>query len=221
MLVGATGLIGREVIAHGASLPDIALLGLARSEMEMPPGARFELLLADPENWRDAVAAIKPQVVICALGTTRRKAGSNEAFRKVDHDLVLTVARAAKDHGADHFIHISSVGADAASRSFYLRTKGATEQALHKLRFRRLDVLRPGLLRGARQSDFRVGERLALALSPLTDLLLWGKWTRYRSVAAGDVARAVLQAVRERAGGAFAYQNDGIGRLRARFERGQ
>lgn len=221
MLVGATGLVGREVIVQAAGLPDIALLGLARSEMEMPPGARFELLLADPDNWDDAVAAIRPEAVICALGTTRRKAGSNEAMRKVDHDLVLKVAQAAKDQGADHFIQISSVGADPASRSYYLRTKGETENALQKLRFRRLDVLRPGLLRGARQGDFRLGERMAAALSPLTDALLWGSWTRYRSIAAADVARAVLQATRERAGGAFAYQNDGIRRLCARFERGR
>ncbi len=221
MLVGATGLIGREVITRAANLPDIALLGLARSEMDMPAGARFELLLADPADWDQAVTTIKPEAVICALGTTRRKAGSNEALRKVDHDLVLQVAQAARQQGAEHFVHVSSVGADMASRNPYLRTKGETERDLQKMRFRRLDVLRPGLLRGERKGDFRPGESIAALLSPLTDLALWGSWTRFRSISAGDVAVALLQATLERPGGAFAYQNEGIHRLRAQFERGR
>ena len=217
MLVGASGLIGDEVVRQAAGLADVALLGLGRSEMQMPPGARFELLLADPANWDTAIATIRPDAVICALGTTRRKAGGNEAFYKVDHDLVLKVARAARDAGAEHFVHISSVGADMASRNFYLRTKGEVEVALQKLRFRRLDILRPGLLRGQRAGEFRLGERIAMALSPLTDLLLWGSWTRYRSIAASDVAAAALQAAREKPGGAFVYQHDGILRLKRRF----
>ena len=221
MLVGATGLIGREVIARASRMPDIALVGLGRNEMEMPPGARFELLLADPANWDEAVATINPEVVICALGTTRRKAGSGDAFRKVDHDLVLKVAQAAKEAGADHFIHVSAIGADMASRNLYLRTKGETEHALQRLHFRRLDVMRPGLLRGARQGDFRLGERIAALLSPLTDLLLWGGWKRFRSIAASDVATACLQAAREKPGGAFVFQHVGIHRLLRRFEKGR
>ena len=221
MLVGATGVIGREVVIAASGLPDIALVGLARSEMEMPRGARFELLLADPAEWEQAVATIRPEVVICALGTTRKKAGGNEAFRKIDHFLVMQVARAAQEAGADHFVHVSSVGADIASRSCYLRTKGETERDLQKLRFRRLDVVRPGLLKGQRSGDFRLGERIAALISPLTDLLLWGKWKAYRSILASDVAAALLQAAREKPGGAFAFQHEGIHRLKRKFEQGR
>lgn len=220
MLIGATGLVGGEVVRQAASLASVTLLGLARSEMQMPAGARFELLLADPANWDEAVATIRPDAVICALGTTRRKAGGNDAFYEVDHDLVLQVARAARDAGAEHFVHVSSVGADRASRNFYLRTKGEVETALQKLRFRRLDILRPGLLRGQRTGDVRLGERLAALISPLTDLLLWGSWTRYRSIAASDVAAALLQAAREKPGGSFVYRYDGIHRLKRRSDRG-
>ena len=219
LLVGATGLIGRSVIEQAPSVPGISLVALARREMRLPRGARMEMLLADPAEWAGAVAAIQPDAVICALGTTRAKAGSEDAFREVDERLVLAVARAAKEAGASHFCAVSSVGADAGSKSFYLRVKGEVEQALQAIKWHRLDILRPGLLRGKRDNDRRAMERLGIAAAPVTNLFLQGGNRKYRAIAAETVATAALQCVREKARGKFVHDNDAIQRAAARLER--
>ena len=95
LLVGATGLIGRTIIERSPDLPGIALQGLARREIPFPPGVRMELVLAESEEWPGIIEQLVPDAVISALGTTHKKAGSQSGFRRVDHDLVLEVARAA------------------------------------------------------------------------------------------------------------------------------
>ncbi|VVT19443.1 NAD-dependent epimerase/dehydratase family protein [Erythrobacter sp. EC-HK427] len=218
LLVGATGLVGRSVIARTPHTPQVALQGLARREMDFPDGVRMELVLADIQDWPEVIASLAPEAVINALGTTRAKAGSEEAFRAVDHDLVMAVAAAAKAAGARSFVHISSVGADTAAKNFYLRTKGEVERELKTLRFNRLDIFRPGLLRGQRQGDVRFLEGLGRMLAPVSDLFLRGNAEKYRSIHAEDVAAAALQATGERAGGQFIHEHSGILRLAGRFQ---
>lgn len=218
LLVGASGLIGTAVKRAALGRADVRLVALARREVPLPPGARMEMLVAPVDGWADAIAAIAPQGVICALGTTWNDAGKDEvAFRAVDERLVLDVARAARAAGADHFAHVSSVGADMASRTFYLRVKGEVEQALGKQGFRRLDILRPGLLRGARQGQRRIAETLGAMASPVADLLLHGQRRKYRSIRDHVVAQAALQCMLEKAGGRFTHEHDALLRLARRF----
>ncbi len=221
LLVGASGLIGREVIRLAVGREDFRLLALSRRELDLPPGARMEVLLADPSGWREAIMAIAPDRVICALGTTRRKEGGDEAaLAAVDRDLVVDVCRHAKEAGAKGFVVVSSVGADRQSRNHYLRTKGEMEQQLMRVGIDRLDVLRPGLLRGERTGDRRPLERLAMLASPLVDLFLHGKRSKYRSISATEVAAAAIQCSRERAKGKFAFHHTGIRRMARRLPRG-
>lgn len=210
-LVGATGLIGMTMIERAIARSDIRICGIARREVDLPFGARLEMIVAPEPGWTEAIASRGGDVMVCALGTTWRKAGKDEkAFRAVDHDLVLTCAKAAKAAWIDHFILVSSVGADAASRTFYLRVKGEVEAALGELGFRRLDILRPGLLRGQRSHDRRLGERSAMALSPLLDLALHGKYRKYRSVKAGTVADAIFALSQQKPAGRFVHEHDAI-----------
>ena len=185
----------------------------------MPQGARMEMLVADPAEWDTAIASVAPDAVICALGTTWRKAGKDEAaFRAVDEGLVLNVARAARAAEVSNFVVVSSVGAGLGSRSFYLRVKGEVEAALRKLKFHRLDILRPGLLRGPRRGDRRLGERIAIWLSPLANLALHGSRRPFRAIDARLVARAALQATKEKARGTFVHDYDAIRRLEQRLD---
>jgi uncharacterized protein YbjT (DUF2867 family) len=198
---------------------DVRLVALTRREAPMPKGARMEMLVADPAEWDRAVVSVAPDAVICALGTTWRKAGKEEAvFRAVDQELVLAVARAAKAVNVSNFVFVSSVGADPASRAFYLRVKAEVEAALRKLGFYRLDILRPGLLRGPRRGDRRLGERLAIWLSPLTNPFLRGANRRFRAIDARRVARAALRAAKEKARGTFVHDNAAILRLERRLD---
>nr|WP_166176100.1 NAD(P)H-binding protein [Altererythrobacter segetis] len=219
LLVGATGLVGRRVMEECVGRSDVRLIALTRREAPMPKGARMDMLVADPAEWERSVAAVAPDAVICALGTTWRKAGGDEtAFRAVDQELVQRVARAAKAAGVSNFLLVSSVGADMASRAFYLRVKAEVETALRKLKFNRLDILRPGLLRGPRGGDRRPGERLAVLLSPLMNLFLHGGRRRLRAIDARIVARAALVGAREKARGTFVHENDAILRLEHRLD---
>jgi uncharacterized protein YbjT (DUF2867 family) len=199
--------------------PSLQVVALSRREAPMPLGGRLEMLVAAPADWPEAVAATAPEAAICALGTTWRQAGrSEEAFRAVDFELVLKLASAAKQAGAENFVLVSAAGADTLARALYLRVKGEIEAAVAKLGFRRLDILRPGLLRGTRGGDRRPLERLGIIASPLTDLLLHGARRRFRSIQAETVAAAALQGAQERAAGRFVHDNEGIRRLARRLE---
>ncbi|MFY7837640.1 MAG: NAD(P)H-binding protein [Novosphingobium sp.] len=214
VLVGATGLIGRVVMAEAVDRPDIHLVAVARREVPLPKGARLEMLLSDTEHWPDAIAAGRPHTVVIALGTTIKAVGGDKvAFRAVDHDLVLECAAAAKAAGARQLIVVSSVGAEFASKNFYLSVKGEVEDKLAKLHFERLDLLRPGLLRGHRDGPARPAERLGMMLSPLVDLLMLGKLRQYRSVRDRDLARVILSLAGAKQRGRFIHHHDEFRRL--------
>ena len=205
LIVGATGLVGRAVVEQvGARKLTI----LARREV-----AGHAALVAPPERWGDIIAAERPAVLISCLGTTIRQAGSQAAFRAVDHDLIMAAARGARAGGTPHMIVVSSVGASANSRNFYLRTKGETEDGLRALGFDRLDIMRPGLLTGEREGPARLGEGFAMVAAPFADLLMHGPLRRYRSISAQTVAKAIVALAAGRGTGTFVHENDAMRRL--------
>lgn len=215
-LVGATGLVGSRLIAAAVGRHDLRLVAVARREVPLPKGARMEVLVADPSGWADAIAATNAKVMVCALGTTWRNAGKDEAaFRAVDHDLVLDCARAAKAAGIPHMILVSSAGASRHSRSRYLRVKAEAEDAVVKVGLKRLDVLRPGLLVG-RRAERRPLERLAMLASPLADRLMLGGAAKYRSIKVDMLVQAIVALAREKAGGRFFHDNDMLKRTARR-----
>lgn len=219
-LVGATGLVGRKVIERASAGDEVRIVGVARREAPLPPGARMEMFVAEPDKWGEVMEAVRPRALICALGTTMKKAGGDQsAFRAVDHDLVLATAEAAKAAGVPNMVLVSAAGADARSRSFYMRVKGETEEALTRVGFKRLDILHPGLLRGERVDDLRFAERAAIIAAPLIDPLLSGKWERFRSIEAELVAEAALGLALRRAGGRFTHDNEAMRRAAREWRR--
>jgi uncharacterized protein YbjT (DUF2867 family) len=129
-------------------------------------------------------------VFVC-LGTTIRAAGSREAFRRVDFDYAVAVARIALRHGAQRLAAITAMGADAGSRIFYNRVKGELEAALAALDYASVTLVRPSLLAGER-AERRLGEQAALTLLRPAGSLIPQRW---RPVPAAAVARAMLEAV--------------------------
>lgn len=215
-LVGATGLIGMSLIRLAVGRSDFRIIGIARREAQLPVGARMEMLVAPPEGWPDAIAAANADVLVSALGTTWSKAGKDEAaFRAVDQDLVLSCAKAAKALGLRQMIAVSSVGADPSARNFYLRVKGEVEQQLGRVGIPRLDILRPGLLRGPRE-ELRPAEKVGMIASPLVDLFLHGQYSKYRSIHADLMAKAIVGLTREKMAGRFVFEHDAILRAASR-----
>lgn len=206
LIIGATGLIGRAVIdAFG----DRSVTIVTRRPVEGLAPHHAERVVP-PDNWPNTIAAEQPAVLICCLGTTIRQAGSQAAFRAVDHDLILAAARGARQGGTPHMIVVSSVGASAKAGNFYLRTKGETEDGLRALGFERLDLIRPGLLLGNRPGPPRLGEGLATIAAPLADALLHGSFRRYRSIHDATVAAAIAKLAGQGGSGVYIHENDAI-----------
>ena len=189
LLVGATGLVGQSVLQQALNDSRVAKV-VAPTRRPLPPHSRLENPVVD----FDARPADAPQWavdgIICTLGTTIKKAGSQPAFRKVDHDYPLAVATLARRHGAVAFALTSSVGADPRSRNFYLRTKGETERALAGCGFPSLTLVRPSFIGGVR-AERRPLEALGLAVF---GGIAWLVPRRYRIVPAERIARALLEA---------------------------
>ena len=150
--------------------------------------------------------------IYCALGTTIKKAGSQSKFREVDFQYPLNLARAAKSTGALQFLLVSSVGANAHTRNFYLRTKGELEQALVDEHFGSLQIFRPSILVGAR-SERRPGERFGIALGRLIAPLMVGSWRKFRPIEASTVARAMVRAALQQTHGVRFHEFDSIRKL--------
>jgi uncharacterized protein YbjT (DUF2867 family) len=188
LILGANGLVGRQVV--DLSLNDSRVTrviaptrrGFMQHQKLLNPVVDLGKGLPDAHWW--AVEG-----VICAIGTTRKTAGSDEAFRAVDFDIPFAVARKTRENGASRFALTSSIGANAASRLLYPRTKGELENALRGLGFPSLTILRPGVL-GGQRGEFRLGERMALAvlgtLHPFLPL-------RFRISPVEVVARTLLE----------------------------
>lgn len=196
VVAGATGLVGREVVQrllagkHYSRVVALARRPLALSE------ARLVLVTADFQRLDQVLApatlGFADIDVFCCLGTTINIAGSEEAFRRVDRDYVVALGQWAAQVGARRMIVVSAVGADDASRALYNRVKGEMEHALAALDLRSLVVVRPSLLSGER-SEFRLGERVALAVAaPLHQLIP----ANLRPISAADVAQAMIDAAR-------------------------
>lgn len=169
LLAGATGLVGREMAALWSGPAPLHLL-VRKSVTPAAPGHRVHVV-----DFSALPPLPRAEWAFCCLGTTIAVAGSQAAFRAVDHDAVLAFARAAVAAGVTHFAVVSALGASPASGNFYNRTKGEMEQALQGVGFRHLVVARPSLLAGDRASlkqAARLGESLALAVArPLAPLI--------------------------------------------------
>jgi uncharacterized protein YbjT (DUF2867 family) len=208
VIAGGSGLIGRQAAHHLATGGyDVHLVSRRPSE---PLHPAIKEHVAPTAEWPTIIADITPTLAISCLGTTIRTAGSQEAFRAVDHDLVLAFAEASRKAGARHFITVSSVGVMPASSSFYLRTKAETEQGLRNIGYDRLDIMRPSLLTGGQRADKRPGEALGILIAPIFDLFMVGPMRKYASTPSDSVARAIAALARSQDDGTFIHQNDSI-----------
>jgi nucleoside-diphosphate-sugar epimerase len=218
LLAGATGLVGNSIMQKCLYDDNVGLIVVPTRRpvhiahpkirnvvMDLVGSESFDPLPALSEAIKKSSAG-KIDVYISALGTTINTAGSREAFIAVDRDLVCRLAEIAKNFGATNAIFISSVGANRQTSNFYLRVKGETEDLLERMKFERVDHLRPGLLLGSR-SEIRRSEALAQKLAFAYNPLLLGPLRRYRAIQADTVAEAAVHLLAAKETGVFVHEN--------------
>lgn len=201
LVAGATGLVGRECLRLMASDPEVEK-ARALVRRPLPPeyrGTRVVECRSDFEQLASHPDWFQADRVICALGTTMRKSGSREAFRHVDFDYPLTIAKLALECGASHFLLVSAMGANPRSPIFYYRVKGELEEAIRALGFPSVTIARPSLLLGER-GEFRTGEAVAKAMA-------WLLPARWRPVHASQVAAALARAAQSPIFGVLILEN--------------
>ncbi len=201
LIAGATGLVGKELLA--LLLQDAAcreVYSLVRKPVAQKH-AKLHNHVVDFAALGTATSEVLhlpaiDEVYIC-LGTTIKVAGSQEAFRAVDFDAVLAVARAGIAQGATKIGVVSAMGASAKSGVFYSRVKGEMEEAISKLGYQSVTIARPSFLAGDREAllqNTRAGEKIALVAMNLFGPLIP---KNYQTVQAADVAAALLRQVRK------------------------
>lgn len=209
IVLGATGLVG------GACLDRLLDEGAYRrvvAPVRRPLGrthAQLEAPVIDFDDIEAHAAHLRGDDLYACLGTTMRKAGSREAFYRVDHTYTVEAARVARREGVKRLLLVSALGADRGSLFYYNRVKGEIEEAVRELGFPELHVFRPSVLVGER-SESRPGERAAVAVMRGLGFVLRGPLRRYRPVAAGDVARAMVQSALAGSPGMHVHESEAL-----------
>ncbi len=191
LIAGATGLVGSallEILTNEIAVQEIIVLGRTEPALK---SAKIKFVLTDFANPEQIQGCFKGvHTVFCCIGTIIKKAGSREAFRKVDFGIPETLAQQAADHQVKSLVVVSSLGADLKSSNFYLRTKGEMENALLSYKISKTALLRPSLINGPRK-EFRFIEMLSRVFLKLLSFLLIGKLKRYKSIDHDVIAMAM------------------------------
>jgi uncharacterized protein YbjT (DUF2867 family) len=215
LVAGGSGLVGSKLLPILLSAPEFGRVNaLTRRALPADNPRLANRVVRFDTPLQSQLKALQCNDAFCCIGTTMRNAGSQAAFRAVDHDLVIQFAKFAQSTGVERFVLVSSVGASVSAKNFYLRVKGETEKALEALRFRSLDILQPSMLLGSRR-ELRPLEVLVHPAMLIISPLLLGKWSRYRAIAAETVAAAMYGTVRTQRRGVFRYTYDELRKLAA------
>src|SRR4051812_18089976 len=189
LVIGATGLVGSHLVEQLAKDDYYSrIVILSRRNLQyLNPKKEVRVIDFDHPD----VSAIKGDHVFCAIGTTIKKAGSKENQYRIDCEYPERLAKIAKQIGAKKFVLVSSLGANAGSGNFYLRTKGDLEEKLKALNFESLIIIRPSFILNKRD-EFRVGEKIGIVLARLLKPLMVGGLKRYSGVNASDIAKKMV-----------------------------
>ncbi len=193
LIAGATGLVGKLVLQQALADKRVSrAIALTRRPLALDDtlaSDKLQNVVIDFSCMPDQASWWSVDGVVCALGTTRAQAGSPIAYRAIDYEYPLALARHAREHGATHFALTSAIGADPRSRFRYTRTKGELERELQTLGFPSLTIVRPSVLDGERERprfDERAAVMLFRRLAPVLP-------ARLRVSPAKEVAAALLE----------------------------
>jgi uncharacterized protein YbjT (DUF2867 family) len=203
LLAGTTGLIGSQLLdLLLASSEYEKVIAISRRPLEKRD-QKLNNLVCELRDLPAVLQQVKAQDVFCCLGTTMRKAKSKEAFRAVDYDAPVALAKAAKENGAKKYLLISALGANKNSSIFYNQVKGEVEEAIDQLNFDSYHILQPSLLTGPRK-EHRGGEEAAQIFYKIFGFLIPKKFASIESI---KVAKAMMEYARDEKKGKFIHSS--------------
>jgi uncharacterized protein YbjT (DUF2867 family) len=211
LLFGASGLVGGKclkLLIHDGPYEKITVLTRSPLTTDIQD-SRVHHHIIDFDHLGEYRHLMKADHVICALGTTIKKAGTKENFHRVDFTYPYEIARMASEHGSEHYLLVSSMGADPGSSIFYNRIKGELEQAVQKLTYRSVSIFRPSLILGQRL-ERRFAEQVSKVIAEIFSFAIP---ERYKPVQAADIARAILKVAIEDRAGIRIIESDEITRI--------
>jgi uncharacterized protein YbjT (DUF2867 family) len=196
LVFGSTGLVGGHLVnfllMHGA-YEKVITFGRKELDFEHDKLTHHIIDFDDPESFSDLV---KGDDLFCCLGTTMAKAGSKEAFFKVDFIYSFRIAKIGFKNKVNQFLLISSVGADKNSFFYYSRVKGEIEEAVQNLNYWSTHIFRPSVLLGERPEN-RWGEKIAGKIGNVIDKFTGGLLTKYKPIESDIVAKAMVNAAQK------------------------
>jgi len=209
LIVGATGLVGSQLLTRLLHSPYYdRVVVLTRRTLGIINTKLSEVIF---DFDKPDASKVKADDIFCCLGTTIKKAGSKEAFKKVDLEYPLNIAALAQGNGAEKFLIVTAMGADASSGIFYNKVKGEVEQGLTSMKYPVLHIFRPSLLLGDRPES-RIGEKAGEVLAAIFKPVMIGPLKKYRAIDSGKVANAMLEFAKKSEKGVFIHDS---GKLQA------
>ena len=191
LVFGSTGLIGNLLVEELVNSSDYSLV---KTFVRQPTGVSEQNvaeIITDFGNLSAHKDHLQGDDLFICLGTTIKKAGSVAKMEKIDRDLPMDIASVAESNGVKRIAIVSSIGADAGSRNYYLRIKGELEEGIMNMNFKNIAVVRPSMLLGERKEK-RAGEMVGKVVMQTFKPILKGKLRKYRAIHGRDVARAMI-----------------------------
>ncbi len=190
IIAGASGLVGKQLLFNLIeSNQNDKIIALVRKEIPYHSPKLLQVIV-DFDNLQVIAENLKVDDVFCCLGTTIRKAGSQDAFKKVDYEYCLNLANETYKNGSKNFYLVSALGANAKSKIFYNNVKGKLEEAINQIGFNSFYAFRPSLLLGNR-TEFRLGEKIMqIILKPISKLM-FGSLKKYAAIESKQVAKVM------------------------------
>ena len=209
LIIGSTGLIGSELLNLLLDSNDyLKVITFVKRDtgIKHPKLTQHIIDFDTPETYKELVVG---DDFFCTIGTTIKKAGSKEAFRKVDFGYPKQFASFALQNKVKQFLIISSLGANAKSGNFYLKTKGEIQDFLKDCNFESVAVLQPSLLLGNR-TEFRLGEKVGAFFMKTLSFLFVGNLKKYKPIESETVAKALLKIAQTNNIGFKIYESNAI-----------
>jgi uncharacterized protein YbjT (DUF2867 family) len=209
LIIGSTGLVGSHLLNLLLDSNDyIKVITFVKRDTGIKHQKLTQHIIDfdKPETYKELVVG---DDFFCTIGTTIKKAGNKDAFRKVDFEYPKQFAAFALQNKVKQFLIVSSLGADANSGNFYLKTKGEIQDFLKKCNFESVAVLQPSLLLGNR-TEFRLGEKIGTFFMKTLSVLFLGNLKKYKAIEGKTVAKALLAIAKTNNSGFKIYESNVI-----------